>query len=258
MSYSFWNSFIHNWTNGKKDLEKWSNPDSIPLFNDSNKKDLSSDYIPEPWWGNDGTTPIHSVVINFNPGLGNDIQKRGIIPFKSDYAKDIVNSGVLPKTASWHWKKRGLPVLSSLNSLGVIQKSQIIPSAHLSIELIPWHTKNVTKAYKQYVLSNGAAIFDTVLLFAAEQSKRIPEEKLRNTVLLKMNESSVKVLLESLVRAGYSYHILPTKNCPLGDGHCLIFTIDQLPEIRFCSIWGSKSRNSFPSAPQMDYILKAL
>ena len=88
MYYQFWNDFIDFWRSqpnfkatspnpfysGHAD---WSHPNAPQVLYNSNKipNDLSFEYLPEPWWGNSGTEPLNSVVINYNPGQGNNYQK---------------------------------------------------------------------------------------------------------------------------------------------------------------------------------------
>jgi hypothetical protein len=52
--YQYWERFIAQWHNGKLGTLKgeWSNPDDIPLYGNENDNVLTSEYIPEPWWGN--------------------------------------------------------------------------------------------------------------------------------------------------------------------------------------------------------------
>ena len=93
--YNAWESCIADWYAGRP-MGTWTGPNTIPLLNNIALGTKSSDYIPEPWWGNDNIEiDLHSVVINFNPGQGENIQHRNVMPYHYDYAKDIVHSGVL-------------------------------------------------------------------------------------------------------------------------------------------------------------------
>jgi len=87
MSYNYWNDFINQWKAlpGKEytnptpihPFDKicgWSNPNLMVLMNSSSLLDFSLCYIPEPWWGNDGTHPLNSVVINYNAGQASTVQ----------------------------------------------------------------------------------------------------------------------------------------------------------------------------------------
>jgi hypothetical protein len=199
------------------------------------------------------------VVINFNPGQGENIQHRNVIPYHGDYAKDIVDSGWLPKTAKWHENRRALPILNALKRIGVLPTNYIpLLDNHLSVELIPWHTENIGKAsgFHDYLKANILNVFEYSICFAAHESKRIANEKLRNVVILKLSKTNTNILLKLLDGIGYSSIASPERTVPGTKSHCLEFTINRLPGIRFFSIWNSISRNNFPPAEDLDYILK--
>ena len=259
IGYNTWESCIADWYAGRP-MGTWTDPNTIPLLNNIALGTKSSDYIPEPWWGNhDMDIPLHSVVINFNPGQGGNIQHRNVIPYHGDYAKDIVDSGWLPKTAKWHENRRALPILNALKRIGVLP-TNYIPSLdnHLSVELIPWHTENTsaTCGFGQYLQDNILNVYEYVICFAAHESKRIANDKLRNVVILRLSETNTNKLLKLLDGIGYSYIASPKRTVPGTKSHCLEFTIDRLPGIRFFSIWGSDARNNFPKGSDMDYILE--
>lgn len=257
MSYQYWESFINDWKNGKKAIGAWTDPDLLPLFNDAKNKDLSSLYIPEPWWGNDGTKNLHSVVINYNPGKAKDLQKRGSISFNS-YCRDIVNNSMeLPDTRCWHCSKRATPVLSSLARLGYIAPSFSLEN-HLSVELIPWHTDKVGNGYKHYLENNIQAVYENSICFAAGEAKRIANEKLKSKVILRMNDKTTVNLLKKLKNIGYSYSCQATQISASGNGKYMKFIIASLPDTTFISIWGPTSRNDFPPKQDMDYILNKI
>ena len=118
---------------------------TIPVLNNIALNTKSSDYIPEPWWGNHNIDiPLHSVIINFNSKQGEVIQLRNAVPYKNSYATDIVDSGYLSQTAKWHESKRAKPILEALKRIGVLP-SNYTPylTNHLSVKLIPWHTENI-------------------------------------------------------------------------------------------------------------------
>ena len=155
MTYLYWENFFQQWKAGAKAINGWTDPDSLPLpLYNSDNKDLSSLYVPEPWWGNDGSSPLHSVVINLNPGAGEDPQTINSINahnFQS-YAA-LVNSCYLPKTIAWHLGYRVEPILNALNRGGYISKKDISLKSHLSIELIPWHTQSADTTYLKYYIN---------------------------------------------------------------------------------------------------------
>ena len=111
--YEYWEDFIEEWYNNGNATPNptpkgWTNPND-PKYN------MSSDYLPEPWWGNDGNKTLHSVVINFNPGEGGKEQEKKNLPYINSYANDIVNPcNVLCKTCQWHWNNRAIPIFQAL------------------------------------------------------------------------------------------------------------------------------------------------
>lgn len=259
MSYHYWNNFVNNWVYGSNPTG-WSDPNSLPLYNNQANKDLSSLYLPEPWWGNDGTKPLHSVVINFNPGEGGLAQTRMSIKsiFKGSYARDIVGNAttVLPDTHKWHNKYRALPILNSLERIGAISQPYSLEN-HLSVELLPWHTQKVTTNYKKYLAHNIQAVFDHSIRFAADMSTKIINKKLNSVVILRMSGANTNQLLNLLNTIGETSH--PVKSAlPIFDGKYLEFKINSLRDIKFISIWGPTSRNKFPSPHSLDAILSSI
>ena len=255
--YNTWESCIADWYAGRP-MGTWTDPNTIPLLNNIALGTKSSDYIPEPWWGNhDMDIPLHSVVINFNPGQGENIQHRTARRYHGDYAKDIVDSGCLPKTAQWHKNRRALPILNALKRIGVLSEDYTLDN-HLSVELIPWHTENTSAkcGFGQYLQENILNVYEYAICFAAHESKRIANEKLRNVVILRLSETNTKNLLNLLDGIGYSSIASPQRTVPGTKSHCFEFTINRLPGIRFFSIWGSYARNNFPKGSDMDYILE--
>lgn len=256
--YDYWECFIEQWfsSSSSKAIKGWTDPDAIPLYNNPDTKDMSSDYLPEPWWGNGGSQTLHSVVINFNPGEGGCLQTKGCICYQSSYAGDMVNnSKALPKTRDWHFKKRAKPVLAALKSIGAISCYQGLEN-HLSLELIPWHTQKVDANYKNYLKKNIMMVYQHSLCFAANEASRIANGKLKNVVLLKMSGDNTKFLVEELIRAGIDAKLGSRGILSIKDGKYLEFSIAKLPGVRFISIWGPKSRNNFPSA--LENILRSI
>jgi hypothetical protein len=252
--YKYWEDFVAQWY---KDTDNaimgWTNPDKepAPLCNTHGGK-KSSLYIPEPWWGNDGKQPLHSVVINFNPGGGGEQQERESIRKRSlyggSYADGIVNlagetgkkDDVWPKnTVWWHFTLRAKPVQSVLG---------LEPSlkSHLSVELIPWHTKDVKNVnYDVYLEHNIKAVYEHAICFAANESRRIVNDHLKNVVLLKTSGGFTKHLLQKLEEAHCcGYKIIAETNG--GKGDYLEFSLDTWPGVRFISIWSRYAQNRFP------------
>lgn len=256
MDYKYWEKFIATWSK-RKIMKGWTDPCPPILLNGPSFIDKTTDYIPEPWWGNDGTQPLHSVVINFNPGAGGCCQKRGVVPYVSSYAGDIVNNmSILSQTRNWHWVHRAKPLLDELNSLGIISSGYTLKN-HLSIELLPWHTSNVDKAYMLYISDNIKEVYDNVICFAANESRRIKNSKLKNVVIMRMNDQKAKLVFEEIKKAtGYSWHSERSYTTTSGQGKCEEFTISSLSDIRFICIWGPTSRNDFPPKKDMNDIMR--
>ena len=240
----------------------WTDPDNMPLYNNPDKKDSTSLYIPEPWWGNDGTKPLHSVVINFNPGEGGPCQERGVIPYKTSYANDIVNkANVLPCTRKWHDNKRAKPILDALYNLGYIKGDNGLEN-HLSIELLPWHTVSADNNYKQYLFNNITMVLNNVICFAANESRRIANQKLKNVVIMRMNGGRAKSVFEEMRKRipNFQYKSQKPHVTMYGNGRYMEFQIHShgLNDIRFICIWGPRSRNNFPPKSALEDILKSI
>lgn len=258
--YKYWEDFFRQWKAGAKAINGWTDPDSLPLYN-SDKKDLSSLYVPEPWWGNDGNprTPLHSVVINFNPGAGAAAQSINSINAQSfpSYA-NLVNSNYLKKTANWHFDRRAKPILTALNRGGYISNDDISLKSHLSIELIPWHSQSADKTYLKYCRQNLNNIFDCSIKFAADESRRIANTKLKNTVIIKMSGDRMTALLkgfESIKQCSSSSGIC---TAPSDNGCYMVFHFDSIPDIKFVCVWGKHSRNKFPDSADLDWIISKI
>lgn len=277
--YNYWDDFVDHWFKNSHisalSPHPWISPDDkmCPLSNNYTIYD-SINYLPEPWWGYDGSVDVelHSVVINFNPGQGGDAQLRNIIKgdYYGSYARDIVNNSTLPATRSWHLNSRALPILDSLNRLTYIHTPYGAHNIyglqnHLSIELIPWHTAkaSINKEYWNYLEKNIEAVYHHSICFAAFMSRIIANNKLRNVVILRMNGTCTNKIIDYLVRyLGIKISIIKpatnVKNKGINnDGNFFIFKLNSMPDIKFVSIW-PKANNGFPPAANLDIIIKSL
>lgn len=253
--YEYWEEFVSEWfkAGGKPSfpLKCWTDPDPV--------LGSVSQYLPEPWWGNDGDEePLHCVVINYNPGEGGPNQEYSKLKhwYKSSYANDIVKTvgaNLLTATADWHNSKRALPVLDILHDLGCISEPYSLRN-HLSIELIPWHTKDANKI-DTYIHDNIEQVYEYCLKFAANESKRIANAKLKNKVLLRMSCTRTQWLLKELANIKHPSRIIGCGTSPKGDGHYMVFEICDIPDVQFISIWGSNTRNDFPEKNVLKDIL---
>ncbi len=243
----YWDGFVNQWKQSKNSnaILCWADPDSNPkLLNDpSNNNDHSSLYLPEPWWGNDGIDPLHSVVINFNPGEGGCCQTKSAMQSVGCYSKCVVKGNKLAKTEKWHLSNRAAPIQRSMG----IKESL---DNHLSVELIPWHTKKVTKDYWTYLENNIVQVYKHSIIFAAEESKHIQNACLKNVVIIRMNGDNTKKLLTVLkerLKVGVCMDYVMCEK----DGKYLKFKVSDsnnpwINDVTFVSIWGPRSRNNFP------------
>jgi hypothetical protein len=279
MSYKFWNSFIDSWKHSPNIVFAppggWSNP-NVLLNSNSTPLDYSFQYLPEPWWGNSGNHPLHSVVINYNPYTGGGNQFHSLCApnlfGNKDYSSFVDSevtglTSVLSNTNRWHNLRRAQPVFHALCASGI---PTVMPKLenHLSIELIPWHTPTPNNpAFYNYISANLQPIFDNSLLFAANESRRISNYKLKNKVILRMNETNMLNLLNQFKNSGIcSYNILksgsvPHPFFPPGSGSYCNFEIihKSFNDIVFVCIWkpkGGWTRNDFPKQPQLNWIFQ--
>ena len=257
MPRNYWSNYVNNWLSG-------SQAPAPTMKNTLNPMTMSSDYIPEPWWGNDGVQPLDSVCVNLNPGKGDDLQmRRNISKLKIPrYAPSSLASH-LPLTDAWHREKRAFPIAKALRACGYSASGT--NDGNLDIELIPWHSEHATNAYGffRYVDNNAVDIFKWGLSFAAEESKRITNPLLKNTVLLRFSASNADRVFKSFYKArAISAPVIKSPiNCLPNNNTCwCIYTISQIPDIRFVCIWRKRwyGLNNFPSDADMYSIFQRL
>lgn len=146
-------------------------------------------HLPEPWWGWSPLNgkPLHSVVINLNPGKGGSRQTRDSLrPVLGDQTySEAMHSGTLPgylsQTHAWHSSHRAKSILSRLPGFDISDMDCI--SHHLSIELSPLHSVT-SKEVDSYVAANLDDVLGHSLLFAAEASRLI-EGPLHGVVIVR-------------------------------------------------------------------------
>lgn len=258
--YNYWEQFIFYWLNDLPIINLgWHNPNDIPLLNSLYRNngpgpDYSSYYLPEPWWGwsNDKSKPLHSVVINFNPGGGGRLQERWSIKqvYDGSYACDIVNNPkVLPQTRKWHNNNRAVPILNALGLQSTKNNSQI--ENHVSIELLPWHTASASNnpGYWFYLEQNIKEVYNHCISFAAELSRIIDKPTLNRVVILRMNEEVANRIIDLLKTIDVNVMNKTQINTNLSNGgRYFCFKISTFPDVLFASIWGTHSRNGFPQS----------
>jgi len=278
MSYNYWNNFIDTWrhlpihelTNPNPVsplIHGWTNPNMRQLFGTLSMNDLSYQYLPEPWWGNNGIHALESVVINFNPaGLNRDYcgvhsqqhhnHSNTLFGFP-DYSGFIDHevlsaSNRFPGKHIFHYSNRAKRIFDSLGRIGVNLAGNNLEN-HLSIELAPWYTPQ-SKLIMPYILDNIQCVYHHCIAFAANESTRIINPKLNRKVIIRTSKNTILKLLRYLG----NYVIISERTTKSGKGMCFQFSLNTIPQIEFISIWGPESRNDFPPNEDLDEILSAL
>lgn len=275
MSYNFWNDFLDQWRSNPAGptapvIGGWTDPNTVPLLNSYGKIpiDFSLDYLPEPWWGNNGIDDLHSVVINSNPGTGNGSLQHYSVPsipilFRRMCYQDFVANEVkkysgstskpfLLETNKWHYTRRANVIDNALVACKAIAKigTKEVFRNHLSVELIPWHTPDSTHIqYRRYVLANLKPIYDSVFCFAAERSRKIKNEKLNNKVIIRSTYNKITPILNGLAAIGKTTTrgvSVNYKADTTGFYFKFRFNDPLIKDIEFICIWGATSRNEFP------------
>lgn len=280
MSYQFWNNFITSWRNLPPSeylnthpvapynlLNGWTNPNLVPLYGTVNQRDVSLQYLPEPWWGNNGNYPLESVVLNYNPaGLSTDYcrnnaqqhitNSRALFGFQ--IYSDFVNNEVLtrsrrfPGKDTFHYSNRARRVFDSLIRNNIVLAGNNLEN-HLSIELAPWYAPK-SNLILPYIGLNTLSIYNNCIMFAANESRRIQNPILRNKVIIRASRDSILRLLPYFGQ----YIIIYDQTTTLGNGRWFKFSLNAIPNIEFICIWGPKSRNDFPPNGDLDEILNHL
>lgn len=187
--FSYWDNFVRQWRLGQ-------NPHEL--------------FLPEPWWGwTLGSEPIHSVVVNLNPGRGGRLQSRccvycvmGECNGSSSYSSAMADGTLrshLADTEKWHYNQRYKPLMKAL---GANEKE--LPSDsrnHLSIELLPFHDH---KDHKRYLRENREDVIQHSIFFAAAASRIIEapacapccENPLRNKVIIRSDFSRLREIVK--------------------------------------------------------------
>ena len=273
MSYSSYNQLLKVWSklstytsNMPINLANWGNSNLLPLMNVNSLNDLSLQYLPEPYWGNTGIgdDELHSVVINYNPAAGSGIQhythSQNLFGFKTYqefvHAEVTKKSSNLSETTNWHSKNRAMRVLNTLKRIKVLDVScEYSIANHLSIELIPWHTKDISQI-DSYLFNNLNAVFDDCIKFSANEASRIENEKLKNVVILRMSgDKTIKLLDEFQANKICTYKVISMGKTQSENAKYLTFKIDILPNTQFLSIW-NRGFNTFSSNVDMDWIFQ--
>lgn len=278
MSYSSYNKLVKDWSELATytselpmTLDNWTNPNLISLMNNIESNDLSLQYIPEPYWGNIGLSndELHAVVINYNPIAGSEkqqyLQSQNLFGFKNyrEFVQSEINRKTthLSTTTMWHSSNRAMRVFNTLKEIKAIHsKTSLSILNHLSIQLIPWHTKD-THQIRTYICNNLSSVFNYSIKFASREAARIANSKLKNVVIMRMNNGTATWLLQQFqVNNICTYNIVSNQITPKGNAEYLEFKIDSISQTRFVCIWKTNgnliSRNDFPDKEDMEWIFK--
>ena len=288
--YRYWNEFVDEWKKfinesgglihshfysdldkkRYKNLTKWT----YPIFGRKEKKNVFYDssiyYLPEPWWGNDGTQPLSAVVVNLNPGNGGFEQMIASLPDfvkYSDFMREMVdvyksnaNSIVLKATNDWHYNNRCIPIFRVLKMFGITDYLEY--KNFLSIELLPWHTSRFINLGK-YPKDNVETIVKQSIFFATEASKNIKNDILRNKVLFRMSIKTIKSIFSKT-----KFNIVEQKTKKMQDefenANYVEFKIldnknnNIFNDVRFYAIWQPflLSMNNFPYSADLKRIIE--
>ena len=263
-----------NWKNYST-LKEWAYPkfnnDCTPFNKGLN--DPTIQYLPEPWWGNNGMHPLHSVVINFNPGKAGNIQQlsdpsSGISKislyndFINENAKTYIAGKLSPtcqvfpylqKSNNWHFVKRARKMFDALKNLNPSYPNFNLHN-HLSIELIPWHSKSVNSEFYKYVAHNRIAIFEHCIKFAAEAASCICNPILNGVVIVRISSDSFKKCLGGI--GGFNY--VQQEQVVNKTNYC-VFEFRDIPcKTKFVCIWGNSCQNGFPSSKTLSQIFSCI
>jgi hypothetical protein len=277
MSYNYWNDFFKLWRTLPaseysnptpvapfRKIDVWDNPNLAPLMNSQGLADYSLQYIPEPWWGNSGKTPLQCVFINHNPFSGGPVQMHSAIkafitanPHILDYQSLVqyevsnYNAGRKTnfyKTCNWHRNERSRKIIRAINNIKGTSICEDDISSLLSVELIPWHTKNFGDLELDYLINNKPDTILKSLIFAANESRRIMNATLLNKPIIRTNRSRIERMLSSLSNNGViaGYYLSPVQVVGKYNYSWDYFTIDHsnFSGIKFCRI--QNLRNSLP------------
>ena len=295
--YHYWDRFYEAWRHNDINALKgmgWSEPN----FDGSNNN-KTIHYLPEPWWGYSGdTVGLNSVIVNFNPGPAGHDQERQKFHCRWPYSRyvreqvldsdnGIQNPDIL-KTNKWHSEHRANRIREALESY--VDQSKFNLKNHLSIELIPWHSRS-SKDIVNYCAKNRTTIFEHSIKFAAEASKHIDNAILKNVVLMRMSSSFLKQILGGIGGLNYllEEHAICSNNAnqntnatkhaisSTDNNACLeiksikdlspidsinayycIFEFLTIPGVKFVCIWGPKTRNKFPNKKCLTEIIKQI
>lgn len=205
--YQYWDEFVKEWFYyhianslstykiGAKYENEWTFPQNIYGSNNPNIETIK--YMPEPWWGNDGSHLFQAVFLSLNPGgggyeqsfdfiknLGFDTYRRYVSNKVDTFVankefKIYINNKYQKSTTEWLLIQRVKPLFNAID-LEYFTVRNI-----LGIDLTPWHTPSFIQITKEYIEKNAKAIYDYSIKFALTASREIKGE-LQNVVVARV------------------------------------------------------------------------
>ncbi len=289
MNYNYWNDFLRFWKEnytllkeGKDGLIDWENPNkyekAVSFFSPVEESSYYSiEHMPEPWWGNSGNHPLHVVVMNFNRGDADAFQHFDKLSdeFKNmDYSEFIekeVDAGEdssFKRNNTWHYVRRAKPILEGLKSIGVDLGENDGLKNYLGVQLMPWRMTNISNV-NMYMNNNQEAMIKNSLLFAAESSKKVENDKLRNKVFCRESGTRIFKFLTGLKEDGVikGFEVIKPNHSGIeynGDfgriennpnSNFYIFRIEDIEDIDFICLWGDEIMTAFPAAKDIGWII---
>lgn len=257
--YRYWDEFVDEWNSNKPltDLGcqyeiKWTIPQKINGSDNPYVETLQ--YLPEPWWGNNGRDTLSAVVINLNPGQGGVSQLYTTLSdiTYSKYVHQMVDNFIHNKeykvyidnryvksTTEWLLRQRALPIFKAFPTIKNNRVNNV-----LGIDLIPWHSvksANVTK----YIETNYSAIYNYSIKFALKASENIKFEMLRNVVIARVASHTIE---EILIKNGIEFKKLDKLN------YGVVYEIYENSQ-RYYLISVTSFQNNMPSCSKIQGII---
>jgi hypothetical protein len=278
--FEYWNEFFNIWKKSKTKLEYEKgilslnkgfrdSPFNYPegLMNCDCESNETFEYIPEPYWGwtPEKRTKLKMVVVNYNPASGGPIQHinsanvqsiksyseyvaeqlNDFIIFRKDSKKPkLKNKPIQYETTKWHYTNRANKLIKVIDEKYSNDDNSECIDYYLGIDLVPWHTKNVT-ALNGYLQQNFSSIKMWSLNFAMEASKNVIG-LLQNKVIVRTNLTTFKELFRNEFDSGFFKEDIkyPKEKKPNNDNFQKIAIKDQ-NDIAIYLLWGK--RNSLPT-----------
>lgn len=265
--YDYWDKFVQEWKN-----QSWANINSMgwntPTFygNDivNNPGICTTEFLPEPWWGNNGMHPISAVVINLNPGAGGNFHLHSNLQYIRNYSSFVdglvgsyvSNNNPVPLgiICEWHYNNRALPIFEALQFNGVNLSGNDSLNNILSLELIPWHSMGWNNLGK-YPQIHSQSILDHVIKFAAEASRCIQNERLNRCVIVRTSLANIQAIFKGR-------YTITQKETKIGISKYaeIRFNNIGIDDVRFVLIWQEKqlSRNNLPHCTDFIKIIQKI